>query len=111
MPRIGNARANILVFLLIEERRELLRARDRINNVVINLKKKQTNKQINQSIKIFRKFVELLTKTLERLHFTLDSQRKPTLKKIYSPFLFIHLFLFAIYLFSVNTNNDDNGEN
>ena len=111
MPRIGNARANILVFLLIEERRELLRARDRINNVVINLKNKQTNKQINQSIKIFRKFVELLTKTLERLHFTLDSQRKPTLKKIYSPFLFIHLFLFAIYLFSVNTNNDDNGEN
>ena len=99
MPRIGNARANILVFLPIEERRELLRARDGINNVVINLKKKQTNKSINQSIKIFRKFVELLTKTLERLHFTLDSQPKPTLKKIYSPFLFIYLFIFICYLF------------
>ena len=60
---------------------------------------------------MFRKFVELLTKTLERLHFTLDSQPKPTLKKMYSPFLFIYLFLFAIYLFTANTNNDDNGEN
>ena len=99
MPRIGNARANILVFLLIEERRELLRARDRINNVVINLKK---NKQTNQSINQSRYFANLLNSWQRPLNvcilpWTLN-QNLHLKKCTRLSYLFIYFYLLFIYL-------------
>lgn len=94
MPRIGNAWANILVFLLIEERRELLRARDRINNVV-------TNKQINQS----RYFANLLNSWQRPLNvcilpWTLNQNLH--LKK-YTRLSYLFIYFYLLFIFFLPT--------